>query len=77
MPLPDRATIANMCPEYRATMAFFPVDDVTPEYLRLTGRTVLCAIVLSIYALCLTEFCSIVHIIKFLAGIWDIKGRKG
>ncbi|WJX75793.1 aconitate hydratase [Trifolium repens] len=36
--LPDRATIANMCPEYGATMAFFPVDDVTLEYLRLTGR---------------------------------------
>ncbi|MCH89517.1 aconitate hydratase, partial [Trifolium medium] len=33
-----KATIANMCPEYGATMAFFPVDDVTLEYLRLTGR---------------------------------------
>ncbi|KAK7320370.1 hypothetical protein VNO77_29786 [Canavalia gladiata] len=37
--LADRATIANMCPEYGATMAFFPVDDVTLEYLRLTGRS--------------------------------------
>ncbi|AES61065.2 cytoplasmic-like aconitate hydratase [Medicago truncatula] len=37
--LPDRATIANMCPEYGATMAFFPVDDVTLEYLRLTGKS--------------------------------------
>lgn len=37
--LADRATIANMCPEYGATMAFFPVDDVTIEYLRLTGRS--------------------------------------
>ena len=36
--LPDRATIANMSPEYGATMGFFPVDDVTLEYLRLTGR---------------------------------------
>ena len=37
--LPDRATIANMAPEYGATMGFFPVDDVTLAYLRLTGRS--------------------------------------
>ena len=37
--LPDRATIANMAPEYGATMGFFPVDDVTVEYMRNTGRT--------------------------------------
>ena len=36
--LPDRATIANMAPEYGATMGFFPVDDVTIDYLRSTGR---------------------------------------
>jgi aconitate hydratase len=36
--LADRATIANMAPEYGATMGFFPVDDATIEYLRLTGR---------------------------------------
>lgn len=35
----DRATIANMAPEYGATMGFFPVDEKTIEYLRLTGRT--------------------------------------
>ncbi|MGC8948369.1 MAG: aconitase family protein, partial [Thermoprotei archaeon] len=35
---PDRATIANMSPEYGATVGFFPVDDVTLEYLRITGR---------------------------------------
>lgn len=34
----DRATIANMAPEYGATMGFFPVDDLTLKYLRLTGR---------------------------------------
>jgi aconitate hydratase len=39
MKLADRATIANMAPEYGATMGFFPVDDQTLEYLRLTGRT--------------------------------------
>ncbi|NND04534.1 MAG: aconitate hydratase AcnA [Acidimicrobiia bacterium] len=38
MPLANRATIANMCPEYGATVGFFPVDDRTIEYLRLTGR---------------------------------------
>ncbi len=37
--LPDRATIANMAPEYGATMGFFPVDDVTVDYLRTSGRT--------------------------------------
>ncbi len=36
--LADRATIANMAPEYGATAAFFPVDDETLRYLRLTGR---------------------------------------
>ncbi|WP_425376136.1 aconitate hydratase AcnA [Rhodoplanes roseus] len=36
--LPDRATVANMAPEYGATMGFFPVDDETLAYLRLTGR---------------------------------------
>ena len=36
--LPDRATIANMAPEYGATMGFFPVDDETLSYLRFTGR---------------------------------------
>uniref|UniRef100_A0AAQ4QMT3 Cytoplasmic aconitate hydratase n=1 Tax=Gasterosteus aculeatus aculeatus TaxID=481459 RepID=A0AAQ4QMT3_GASAC len=34
----DRATIANMCPEYGATAAFFPVDDVSIQYLKQTGR---------------------------------------
>ena len=38
MTLPDRATIANMAPEYGATMGFFPVDDETLSYLRRTGR---------------------------------------
>ena len=37
--LPDRATIANMAPEYGATMGFFPVDDKTVEYFKGTGRT--------------------------------------
>jgi aconitate hydratase len=37
--LPDRATIANMAPEYGATMGFFPVDGKTIEYFRGTGRT--------------------------------------
>jgi aconitate hydratase len=37
--LPDRATIANMAPEYGATMGFFPVDDKTIEYFKGTGRT--------------------------------------
>jgi len=38
LPLADRATIANMAPEYGATMGFFPVDEETLKYLRLSGR---------------------------------------
>ena len=37
--LPDRATIANMAPEYGATMGFFPTDSETIRYLRLSGRS--------------------------------------
>jgi aconitate hydratase len=39
MTLPDRATLANMAPEYGATMGFFPVDDETLRFMRRTGRT--------------------------------------
>jgi aconitate hydratase len=38
LPLADRATIANMAPEYGATMGFFPADEETLKYLRLSGR---------------------------------------
>lgn len=34
----DRATISNMCPEYGATVGFFPVDKMSIEYLRQTGN---------------------------------------
>jgi aconitate hydratase len=37
--VPDRATIANMAPEYGATMGFFPIDNATIEYFKGTGRT--------------------------------------
>jgi aconitate hydratase len=39
LPVVDRATIANMAPEYGATMGFFPIDGETVKYLRATGRT--------------------------------------
>ena len=39
MSLPDRATLANMAPEYGATMGFFPVDDETLRFMKRTGRT--------------------------------------
>ncbi len=39
LPLADRATIGNMAPEYGATCGFFPVDEETLNYMRLTGRT--------------------------------------
>ncbi len=39
LPVVDRATIANMAPEYGATMGFFPIDSESVEYLRATGRS--------------------------------------
>ncbi len=39
LPLTDRATVANMAPEYGATIGFFPIDEATLDYLRLTGRS--------------------------------------
>ena len=39
LPVVDRATIANMAPEYGATMGFFPIDEACVEYLRATGRS--------------------------------------
>ncbi len=39
LPVADRATISNMAPEYGATIGFFPIDDLTLHYLRLTGRS--------------------------------------
>ena len=38
LPLPDRATIANMAPEYGATCGFFPIDDMTLKYMHTTGK---------------------------------------
>jgi aconitate hydratase len=38
LPLANRATIGNMSPEFGSTAAMFPIDDVTLDYLRLTGR---------------------------------------
>jgi len=39
LPVPERATIANMAPEYGATMGYFPVDELTCQYLLATGRS--------------------------------------
>ncbi|MGC8969604.1 MAG: aconitate hydratase AcnA [Conexivisphaera sp.] len=39
LPVPDRATVANMAPEYGATTGFFPIDAATLSYLRLTGKS--------------------------------------
>src|SRR3981081_3863327 len=47
--IPDRATIGNMSPEYGATCGFFPVDDVSCEFLRMTGRGELVPLVKSYY----------------------------
>lgn len=45
----DRATIANMCPEYGATVGFFPVDENSLEYLRQTGNLIYTKPIFSLY----------------------------
>jgi aconitate hydratase len=49
LPLPDRATIGNMSPEYGATCGFFPVDNVSCEFLTMTGRGELVPMVKAYY----------------------------
>ncbi|WP_439598337.1 aconitate hydratase AcnA [Falsiroseomonas sp.] len=60
--LPDRATVANMAPEYGATMGFFPVDDETLAYLRLTGRDAAQVALVGAYAKA--------------QGLWHAEGRS-
>ena len=50
LPLADRATIANMAPEYGATCGFFPIDDETLRYLRNTGRAEARVALVEVYA---------------------------
>jgi aconitate hydratase len=50
LPLADRATIANMSPEFGATCGFFPVDDVTLGYLQLSGRSAEQIALVEVYA---------------------------
>ncbi len=50
LPVADRATIANMAPEYGATCGFFPIDQATIDYLRLTGRDEQCIALVTAYA---------------------------
>lgn len=62
LPLADRATIANMAPEYGATCGFFPVDDVTLDYLRLSGR--------------LDETVQLVEAYCKAQGLWRLPGQE-
>ncbi|KPN91790.1 aconitate hydratase AcnA [Pseudomonas nunensis] len=62
LPLADRATIANMAPEYGATCGFFPVDDVTLEYLRLSGRP--------------PEVVKLVEAYSKAQGLWRLPGKE-
>ncbi|MNF33128.1 Aconitate hydratase 1 [compost metagenome] len=62
LPLADRATIANMAPEYGATCGFFPVDDITLEYLRLSGRTL--------------ETVQLVEAYSKAQGLWRLPGQE-
>lgn len=50
LPLADRATIGNMAPEYGATCGFFPIDQITLDYLRLSGRDEQTVAVVEAYA---------------------------
>ncbi|WP_426135335.1 aconitate hydratase AcnA [Pseudomonas sp. PWP3-1b2] len=62
LPLADRATIANMAPEYGATCGFFPVDEVTLDYLRLSGRP--------------AETVKLVEAYTKAQGLWRIAGQE-
>jgi len=61
--VPDRATIANMAPEYGATMGFFGIDEETVAYLRGTGRS--------------EELCQTVENYYKAQGLWGIPAEKG
>lgn len=62
LPLADRATIANMAPEYGATCGFFPVDEITLGYLRLSGRP--------------DETVQLVEAYSKAQGLWREKGHE-
>ncbi|MGZ7456685.1 aconitate hydratase AcnA [Pseudomonas sp. Ma2-10] len=62
LPLADRATIANMAPEYGATCGFFPVDEITLEYLRLSGRP--------------SETVKLVEAYSKAQGLWRLPGQE-
>ncbi|MCJ1884272.1 aconitate hydratase AcnA [Pseudomonas sp. LA21] len=62
LPLADRATIANMAPEYGATCGFFPVDEITLGYLRLSGRP--------------DEVVKLVEAYSKAQGLWREKGHE-
>lgn len=62
LPLADRATIANMAPEYGATCGFFPVDDITLDYLRLSGRPL--------------ETVKLVEAYSKAQGLWRLPGKE-
>jgi len=61
LPLTDRATIANMAPEYGATMGFFPIDQETSNYLRSTGRS--------------EEHCAVYENYYKAQGLWGIPDK--
>ena len=63
LPVVDRATIANMAPEYGATMGFFPIDDECVNYLRATGRS--------------EEHCRIYENYYKAQGLWGIPKKGG
>lgn len=62
LPLADRATIANMAPEYGATCGFFPVDEITLGYLRLSGRP--------------DETVQLVEAYSKTQGLWRVPGHE-
>ena len=55
----DRATISNMCPEYGATVGFFPVDDMSMKYLKQTGNTLYVLLLIVVYYKCVTPWDSV------------------
>ena len=71
LPLPDRATIANMAPEYGATIGLFPIDDETINYLRLSGRSAAEVALVEKYYKAQGLFTTTKHLNVFIRIFWN------
>lgn len=72
----DRATIANMCPEYGATAAFFPVDDISIQYLAQTGMCTLIKQFCAVFFFNCVDSCHMVFCLTSGSSQFRARSRK-